>query len=219
MKRLIAVFILVIASFGGFAQRVMENGVVVDKTAQAIVDKIAKNIETESPLRIAFTMTTQNKGKQIDSQSGIFLSDGAKSFISYGDFEDYSDGNNRWHFVKNNNEVELTSMKEENNIFNLTQMIKSYSKDYRPKLIREEKRGNITVNILDLVPKGKSSISKIRVIANKATNRISEMTISIREGNTYIYKFGKYETKVKTQPSDFVFPKNKYPTAEIIDLR
>ena len=45
------------------------------------------------------------------------------------------------------------------------------------------------------------------------------MTISIREGNTYTYKFNKYETKVKVRDNDFVFPKSKYPKAEIIDLR
>ncbi len=219
MRKLIACLILSVVSLGGFAQRVIENGVVVDKTAQAIVDKIAKKIETESPLRIAFTMTTQNKGKQIDSQSGTFLSNGAKFHLSYGEAEDWCDGKNLWHFVKENNEVELNTLEEGNNIFNLTLMIKSYSKDYRPKLIREEKRGNATVNIIDLVPKGKSAVSKIRIVANASTFRLSEMTISVRAGNTYIYKFGKYETNVKVQPSDFVFPKSKYPSAEIIDLR
>ena len=102
---------------------------------------------------------------------------------------------------------------------NITGLIERYAKDYRPKLIREENRGNSIVNIIDLIPKGKSGIAKIRIASDKKTNRLKEMTISIREGNTYTYKFNKYETKVKVRDNDFVFPKSKYPKAEIIDLR
>ena len=113
----------------------------------------------------------------------------------------------------------MSALDSENNVLNIAQMIKSYAKDYRPKLIREENRSGVIYNVIDLVPKGKSSIAKIRIVAGKKNNRISEMTINIREGNTYKYNISRYEAKTKVQPSDFTFPKSKYPSAEIIDLR
>lgn len=219
MKRAIVVLFCVLFAVGAFSQRVKENGVVVDKTAQGIVDKIAKNIQTESPLRITFSMTTQSKGKQIAAVSGTFLSDGERFRLLYEDGEDYCDGKNVWHFVKSTGEVELSAFDAESNLLNIAQMVRSYAKDYRPKLIREEQKGSATLFVIDLIPKGKSSISKIRILSDKATNRLKEMTINIRGGNSYVYKFSKYETKVKVQPSDFTFPKSKYPKAEIIDLR
>jgi outer membrane lipoprotein-sorting protein len=219
MRRTLLAMLLLVSATLAFGQKTKVNGVVIDQTAQRIVDAISANIEKESPLRMDFVMTTKNKGKQIDSQKGTFLSHGAKFRLLSTDYEDYSDGKNLWHFVKANQEVELTSLDSESNVFNIINMIKSYSKDYRPKLIREENRGNAVFNVIDLVPKGKSAIAKIRIVANKNSNRISEMSIQIREGNTYIYTISKYETKVKTQDNDFVFPSNKYPNIEIIDLR
>lgn len=207
--------------FAGLAlpQRVKENGVVVDKTAQRIVEKIITEIKADSPFRVTFTMSTKNKGKETASLSGTLVSNGNKFTLISPEYEDYSDGKNVWHFVKNNNEVELTQVNDENNVLNIVGLIERYAKDFRPKLIREEKRGNSIVNIIDLIPKGKSSIAKIRIASDKNTNRLKEMTINIREGNTYTYIFNKYETGIKVRDNDFVFPKNKYPKAEIIDLR
>lgn len=202
-----------------FSQRVKENGVVIDKTAQRIVEKIIAEIKADSPFKVSFSMTTKNQGKETASLSGTLVSNGNKFALISSEYEDYSDGKNVWHFVKSNNEVELTGVNDENNALNITGLIERYAKDYRPKLIREENRGNSIVNIIDLVPKGKSGIAKIRIVSDKKTNRLKEMTISIREGNTYTYKFNKYETKVKVRDNDFVFPKSKYPKAEIIDLR
>lgn len=219
MKRICSTIILLLSVLTVFAQRELVDGVVVDKTAQKIVDAIARKINTDNPLEISFSMSVMDGNKQVNHQEGTLLSDGAKFHLSTKDYEDFCDGNNLWHFVKANNEVELSLLDKENNVFNLTQMIKTYAKDYRPKLIREEKRGNTVMNIIDLIPKGKSSIAKIRIASNKSTDRLGEMTIYIREGNTYIYKINKYNVNRSVKASDFMFPKEKYPSAEIIDLR
>ncbi len=219
MKKTFALLLVVLTSISLFAQRTKQNGVVIDQTAQKIVEAISKTITAESPLKMDFTMTVTQKGKQSDCQKGTFVSHGSKFKLISTDYEDYSDGTNLWHFVKKNNEVELSALDSENNVLNIAQMIKSYAKDYRPKLIREENRSGVIYNVIDLVPKGKSSITKIRIVAGKKNNRISEMTINIREGNTYKYNISRYEAKTKVQPSDFTFPKSKYPSAEIIDLR
>lgn len=219
MKRICSTLVLLLSALTVFAQRELVDGVVVDKTAQKIVDAIARKINADNPLKISFSMSVMDGNRQVNHQEGTLLSDGAKFHLSTKDYEDFCDGNNLWHFVKVNNEVELSLLDKENNVFNLAQMIKTYAKDYRPKLIREEKRGNTVMNIIDLIPKGKSSIAKIRIASNKSTDRLGEMTIYIREGNTYIYKISRYNIHQNTRPADFVFPKEKYPSAEIIDLR
>lgn len=219
MKRICSTLVLLLSALTVFAQRELVDGVVVDKTAQKIVDAIARKINADNPLKISFSMSVMDGNRQVNHQEGTLLSDGAKFHLSTKDYEDFCDGNNLWHFVKANNEVELSLLDKENNVFNLAQMIKTYAKDYRPKLIREEKRGNTVMNIIDLIPKGKSSIAKIRIASNKSTDRLGEMTIYIREGNTYIYKINKYNVNRSVKASDFMFPKEKYPSAEIIDLR
>ena len=61
-----------------FSQRVKENGVVIDKTAQRIVEKIIAEIKADSPFKVSFSMTTKNQGKETASLSGTLVSNGNK---------------------------------------------------------------------------------------------------------------------------------------------
>lgn len=215
MKKSI-VFILCIFFFTiTFAQREIVNGVVVDKQAQNIIESVSKKISIDSPLLINYTMTIKTKNNKSETIKGSLLSNGNKFNLKTPTFEDYCDGENLWHFVKETSEVELSVIEQSNNIFNFPNLIKTYSKDFRPKLIREEE----TNYVIDLIPKKSTNISKIRVISNKTTNRIKEMTIFVREGNTYIITFSSYKVNHSTQTKDFTFPQDLYPQAEIIDLR
>jgi outer membrane lipoprotein-sorting protein len=215
MKKSLAFLLCIFLFTISFAQREIVNGVVVDKQAQNIIESVSKKISTDSPLLINYTMTIKTKDKKSETLKGSLLSNGEKFQLKTPIFEDYCDGTNLWHFVKETSEVELSVIEQTNNLFNFPNLIKTYSKDFRPKLIREEE----TNYVIDLLPKKSTNISKIRIISNKTTNRIKEMTLYVREGNTYIINFTSYKVNHPTQAKDFTFPQEIYPQAEIIDLR
>jgi outer membrane lipoprotein-sorting protein len=73
--------------------------------------------------------------------------------------------------------------------------------------------------VIDLVPKKSTNVSKIRIVSNKSTNRIKAMTIYVRGGNTYVINFTSYKANQQVKATDFAFPTQTYPNAEIIDLR
>ena len=77
MKKIFFALLCSFIAMTSVAQKTIENGVVVDKTAQGIINKISQNIQNESPLKMNFVLTTTNQGKQIDQQKGTFLSHGA----------------------------------------------------------------------------------------------------------------------------------------------
>ncbi len=215
MKKSLAFLLCIYLFTISFAQREIVNGVVVDKQAQNIIENVSKKISIDSPLLINYTMTIKTKDKKSETLKGSLLSNGEKFRLKTPVFEDYCDGTNLWHYVKETSEVELSVIEQSNNLFNFPNLIKTYSKDFRPKLIREEE----TTYVIDLLPKKSTNVSKIRVVSNKTTNRIKEMTIYVREGNTYIINFTSYKVNQSTQAKDFTFPQATYPQAEIIDLR
>lgn len=215
MKKSLAFLLCIFLFTISFAQREIVNGVVVDKQAQSIIESVSKKISTDSPLLINYTMTIKTKDKKSETLKGSLLSNGEKFRLKTPVFEDYCDGTNLWHYVKETSEVELSVMEQSNNLFNFPNLIKTYSKDFRPKLIREEE----STYVIDLLPKKSTNVSKIRIVSNKTTNRIKEMTIYVREGNTYIINFSSYKVNQSTQSKDYVFPQATYPQAEIIDLR
>ncbi|MBR5254416.1 MAG: outer membrane lipoprotein carrier protein LolA [Bacteroidales bacterium] len=215
MKKSFLFFVCIFIFSLTFAQREIVDGVVVDKQAQSIVDAVSKKVTTDSPMLISYTMTVKSGEKTIETQKGNLLSNGDKFRLIAQGFEDYCDGKNLWHYVKETSEVELSIIDQTNNIFNFPNTIKTYSKDFRPKLIREE-----DVNyVIDLVPKKSTNVSKIRIVSNKSTNRIKEMIIYVRGGNTYVINFTSYKANQQVKTTDFSFPTQAYPNAEIIDLR
>lgn len=215
MKKSLAFLLCIFLFTISFAQREIVNGVVVDKQAENIIKNVSNKVTTDSPILIAYTMTIKAGNKTIETQKGTLLSNGAKFQLKAQGFEDYCDGTNYWHYVKETSEVELSVIDQTNNIFNFPNMIKTYSKDFRPKLIREEE----TNYVIDLIPKKSTNISKIRIVSNKTNNRIKEMTLYVREGNIYIINFSSYKVNQQVQAKDFTFPTQIYPQVEIIDLR
>lgn len=215
MKKTLVFLICLFLINLSFAQKEIVNGVVIDKQAQKIVEAVSKKITTDSPILISYTMAIKAGNKTLETQKGTLLSNGAKFQLKAQGFEDYCDGANYWHYVKETSEVELSVIDQTNNIFNFPNMIKTYSKDFRPKLIREEE----TNYVIDLIPKKSTNVSKIRIVSNKTTNRLKEITIHVREGNTYQITFSSYKPNQATKTNDFIFPTQTYPQAEIIDLR
>ena len=215
MKKTIVFLICLFLINLSFAQKEIVNGVVIDKQAQKIVEAVSKKITTDSPILISYTMAIKAGNKTLETQKGTLLSNGAKFQLKAQGFEDYCDGANYWHYVKETSEVELSVIDQTNNIFNFPDMIKTYSKDFRPKLIREEE----TNYVIDLIPNKSTNVSKIRIVSNKTTNRLKEMTIHVRGGNTYQITFSSYKPNQATKTNDFSFPTQTYPQVEIIDLR
>lgn len=215
MKKSLVFLVCIFFVIFSFAQKEIVNGVVVDKQAQKIVDAVSKKVKADSPMIISYTMTIKSGNKTLETQKGTLLSNGEKFQLKAQGFEDYCDGANYWHYVKETSEVELSVIDQTNNIFNFPNMIKTYSKDFRPKLIREEE----TNYVIDLIPKKSTNVSKIRIISNKTTNRLKEITIHVREGNTYQIIFSSYKPNQQVKATDFSFPTQAYPNAEIIDLR
>ena len=215
MKKTLVFLICLFLINLSFAQKEIVNGVVIDKQAQKIVEAVSKKITTDSPILISYTMAIKAGNKTLETQKGTLLSNGAKFQLKAQGFEDYCDGANYWHYVKETSEVELSVIEEANNIFNFPNMIKTYSKDFRPKLIREEE----TNYVIDLIPNKSTNVSKIRIVSNKTTNRLKEMTIHVRGGNTYQITFSSYKPNQATKTNDFSFPTQTYPQVEVIDLR
>lgn len=213
MKKTLVFLICLFLINLSFAQKEIVNGVVIDKQAQKIVEAVSKKITTDSPILISYTMAIKAGNKTLETQKGTLLSNGAKFQLKAQGFEDYCDGANYWHYVKETSEVELSVIT--NNIFNFPNMIKTYSKDFRPKLIREEE----TNYVIDLIPNKSTNVSKIRIVSNKTTNRLKEMTIYVRGGNTYQITFSSYKPNQATKTNDFSFPTQTYPQVEVIDLR
>lgn len=215
MKRLIVLYAIMLIFSPIFAQKEIKNGVVIDKQAEGIISKTSSKLKSESPISLDFSLSTK-ENKKSSSEKGSLTFNNNKYYASFIDNKAYCDGKSIWIYNKDTKEVTINNVENsESDILNISKFVADANKNYRAKLIREEK-GNY---IIDLLPKTKSDISKVRLLINKQSLRINEMSLSYKSGNTYIYKITSYKVKVKTVDTDFVFQKKNFPNATIVDLR
>lgn len=212
MKKLFLLIILItISGLSAFSQREVKDGLVIDKQAQKLITDVSSKLKTESPISFNFTQ----KSKQ-STETGTIQLNGNKYTASFLGNTIYCDGKSISIYQKEINEVTINSIEDAGNeILNISKFITEANTKFRPKLIREEK-GNY---IIDLTPKTKSEYTKIRLIVNKQTTRISSMEINYKGGSSYSYTISNYKTKVKSKDSDYSFNNKEYPSVNVVDLR
>lgn len=214
MKKTILLLAFIFSLSIGFSQTTIKDGVVVDEKAEKIINKIATKLKADSPLSISFSVIEQ--GVKTVGRKGEFTFSGNKYFGSFLNNRIYCDGNSIWIYQQEINEVTINSIEDaQNDILNIAKLIENANKTFRPKLIKTHK-GSYTI---DLTPKSKSEYTKIRLISNIKTNRVSSLEINYRTGRTYTYTISNYRAKLPLKDSDFQFDKKKYPSANIVDLR
>lgn len=212
MKKFFLLIILItVAGLSAFSQREVKDGLVIDKQAQKLITDVSTKLKTESPISFNFSQ----KSKQ-STETGTIKLSGNKYTASFLGNTIYCDGKSISIYRKEINEVTINSIEDAGNeILNISKFISEANTKFRPKLIREEK-GNY---IIDLTPKTKSEYTKIRLIVNKQTTRISSMEINYKGGSSYSYTISNYKTKVKSKDSDYSFNNKEYPSVNVVDLR
>lgn len=219
MKHFYTLLILLIAFLYSSAQTEIKNGVVVDHGAEKIIKQTVSKLKKDTPLSFSVDYDISNGTKTIEKGKASFLSSNDKYRVISTSFEDYCDSKNLWHYDKKSNEVELSEVEDGKSMFNFVKILDTYAKSFRPKLIRKDYLGKTQVNIIDLTPQKRSSVTKVRLWIATSSNVIVKMQVNINDGSKNTYSFSNYKSKVTTNNSDFTFPKTKYPKVKQVDLR
>lgn len=214
MNRIFLLFIAVVFSISTFAQK--------DSKAKAILDKSSNAYSQVGNMTVDFTVHIKDSGsKKTDSFDGRLLLKGDKLYLSTPDAETWFDGKIQWTYMKKNQEVTISEPSEkEIQSLNPTLIFNIYKKDCNYKL-KSEKTDikNRQVYEIDLIPQGKSDMTRIIVQINKADNMPVFFHILHKSKVENLIYINKYNTNQNHQDKIFVFDKTKYPDADINDIR
>jgi len=162
-----------------------------DAKAKAILDKVAKEYQSYKAVSIDFVLIMENAQEDIkESSKGKAWAKGKMYKVNLMGVETYYDGTNKWSYMVDAEEVNLTSPDpSDKNAFNPSQLFTEYQNGYKLKFVEE-----VFKNIYQIVRYGK-------------------------DGNDYTITLSKI-TKQSTLPDTmFKYDKTKHPDVELIDLR
>lgn len=192
--------------------------------AKAILDKISANTKKYKSLFSNFTFTVENKDKKVNEKhEGSLWVKGDKYKLEITGQTIISDGKTTWTYLKDANEIQInnTATKENedkitpNNIFTL------FEKGFKYEYVKEETTNKIATQIINLYPlePKKKGYHTAQLVIDKVKQQILSVKINGKDGNTSTYTVKKFTPDIAIADDAFTYNKNKYPGAEVVDLR
>lgn len=218
--KILLVGILIISSWTGFSQnnKLGKN----DPDAKAILDKVSSKFKTYKTVQANFSLSVSDaNGKELGTKKGVVYIKGSDYRVSISGQEIYSDGNNIWTYDKAADEVQVTKFDPTTNTITPQKMFTNfYDKDFLYKLNGETKRGNKTIQEIELTPIDKTkTFFKVLVDIDKISKNIVSTKLFEKNGNRYIYTVTGFKTNSDLPASLFVFNPKDHPGVEVVDLR
>lgn len=128
------------------------------------------------------------------------------------------DGSSQWNYNHNSGECTVsTPTMEEISQINPYALLTGYKTLYKASLAKSKLSGTYAVK---LTPVSKQNPVSAAVLYIRAADwQPVRLDLADRQKNTVTVIITSIKTNQKLTSGDFTFPKNKYPKAEIIDLR
>ncbi|MEO9004992.1 MAG: outer membrane lipoprotein carrier protein LolA [Ginsengibacter sp.] len=220
MMKTLLIGILVISSWTGFSQnnKLGKN----DPDAKVILDKVSSKFKTYKTVQANFSLSVTDANDKVQgSKKGVVYIKGPNYRVSISGQEIYSDGNNIWTYDKAADEVQVSKFDPSTNTITPQKMFTNfYDKDFLYKLNDETKRGNKTIQEIELTPIDKTkTFFKVLVYIDKISKNIVSTKLFEKNGNRYIYTVTGFKTNSDLPASLFVFNPKDHPGVEVVDLR
>lgn len=195
-----------------------------DPKAKGILDEVSAKTRTFKTISADFSFSMENKAMSINEKNdGSIKLKGQKYFVDLpgAGFKVYSDGKTNWNYMKQGNQVTISTIDNESSeLMDPSSLFSIYEKGFSSKFIAEKNVGGKPVYQIDLFPDKKEyDVSKISIDINKTTMMIQSAQLFGTDGNLYGIIVKKMDTNKDFPDTDFVFDAKKFPDVEIIDLR
>jgi len=205
----LAIVVLVLSFVDVFAQ--------YDPKALTTLDEMSKKYSTMSGFKAGFTYSMSNPQAGInESSNGTIIVKGSKFHLLMGNQEVINNGTTVWTYLKDANEVNISTYDPEDDDITPTKIYTIYKKGYKYILIDE----NATTQTIDLIPENRNNpFFKVRLLIDKKDKNIKSWKIFEKSGNTYDYTVKTFTPNLVLKDTEFLFDKTKYKGVEVVDLR
>lgn len=190
--------------------------------AKQVLDQLSAKTKGFTTIYADFSFTMENLQENIkESQNGFIKVKGNKYMVSLMGTESYFDGKSLWTFMKEMDEVNVTTPdpNEDGNL-NPAKIFSMYEKGFKYMYVGEKTENGKVLHEIDLFPENRDKpFSRIKLLVFKDNLQIHSFKQIGKDGNNYTVKVNKMVTNQPMPDTDFTFNKAAHPKADIIDMR
>lgn len=197
-------------------------GMAMAQNARNILDTASEAFNKAGGLTAGFIMNSKElKSNTIYSYDGRVWMKGERFKIDMPEMTNWYDGNTQWVYIKETEEVNITTPSDEElQSMSPSVLFSVYKKGFKLIYKGEQAVDGKTNQVVDLLPEAKhSSVKKLTVYIEKSSKFPSKLVMLDDNGyeNTIFIKGLKANQAI--DDSTFVFEAKAYPGVEVIDLR
>ncbi len=191
--------------------------------ATKAVKDFSLKMQTVKTISATFSFTLENLQEKItDTHQGKIVAKGNKYLLELMGMEMYFDGQTKWQYIKEANEVTISKYNSGDGGFldDPTKLFKDYDKNFKSKFIGEYTEKNRTIYELDFFPKDLNlPYSAVKLQFDKNTLEPVLIRYQGKDGNNYIIKVKTFKSNLPMRDERFTFEPEKHKGIEIIDMR
>ncbi|HON18404.1 MAG TPA: outer membrane lipoprotein carrier protein LolA [Salinivirgaceae bacterium] len=194
-----------------------------DPNAKKLLDQVSKNAESWKSVKVEFKITLITvEPKTEEVHSGTLWQKGSKYKLSLMETETYSNGEKKWVYMPEAEEVSVFNIKNDSPkglLDNPQQLFKIYTKGYKYILGNEEKINGKPLQIVELVPEANNvEFFKIKVWIDRNEKRIEQLMYFAKDGGRILVEVKSYTFNPSLPDSMFEFDLKAHPKVNIIDM-
>lgn len=211
--KVLATLLIAIVAFNAQAQ---------DAKAKAILDELSNKTRKYPTVTSEFTFTLEDKAADVDQeQKGSIKMKGKKYYIVLGDNHIYSDGDTRWTFSEEMNEVYIDFTETGDEVLNPGDIYTIWESGFKQYYKAEENLNGRPTHVIKLVPVDAEDkeYHTILVYIDKAKMEVSQIEIKGKQGVDYTYAVVSFSTTAVYGADTFVFDMSEHPGVDEIDNR
>jgi outer membrane lipoprotein-sorting protein len=193
-----------------------------DAKAKAILDELSDKTRKYPTITSEFTFTLEDKAADVNQeQKGSLKMKGKKYYIILGDNHIYSDGDTRWTYSEEMNEVYIDNTDSGEEVLNPSDVYTIWESGFKQFYKGEETLNGRKVHVIKLVPvdPADKEYHTILVYIDQGKMEVSKIEIKGKQGMDYTYDVKSFETTAVYADNVFIFDPADYPGVDEIDNR
>lgn len=189
--------------------------------ARKILDKAVGTYEQSSGVKISFKATTKESGGSTYTESGTAMFKGNKFNLEMEAINTWFDGKTQWVLMKDANEVNISNpTPQEIATISPFALLGMYKSGFSLKAPVSKTIQGKSVDVVEMTPSANNGDFKMVSIAiDRKTNTVVQVNLTMKNGSQTKIDISSYNANYKFSDAEFIFNKDKYPKAEIIDLQ
>jgi outer membrane lipoprotein-sorting protein len=213
LRQLLLGLVAVLTYSSGFSQ---------DEKAKTILDELSAKTKKYNTITSSFSFSLDDEAADVhQTQEGVLKMKGDQYYIQLGENHIYCDGQTRWTYNEDMNEVYIDFAETGDDALNPTEIYTVWETGFKHYYDKEVSLDGKAMHLIKLNPirPDEKAFHTVKLYIDKAKMEVAKIEILGKQGDNYTYLVKSFKPDLPYTSSNFTFAAADHPGVDMIDNR